>query len=221
MDRQPASAILGGVPGRLPLLEDPKSALLSKRLFHGDLVRLTAPRSEDADVFSRWSEDGEYRRWADTEAPRPLSAEYFRERDQGAESPSEVIEFRVRTLQDDRLIGFVALFGIEWHNHHGWVAAGIGDPADRGHGYGKEAMALMLRYAFYELGLHRLSLDVIADNRAAIDLYRGLGFQEEGRLRERVHRDGRLSDLIYMGLLRREWETTLAAAEPAFAAGAD
>ena len=88
----------------------------------------------------------------------------------------------------------------------GWVAVGIGDPADRGRGFGKEAVRLTLRYAFHELGLRRLSLDVISDNLPAIGLYRGLGFQEEGRLRERVYRDGLASDLIYMGLLRRDWE---------------
>ena len=176
------------------------------RLFHGELVRLTAPRPEDAEVFSRWSEDGEYRRLADTEAPRPLPPEYFQDRDQVLEPPSDAIEFRIRTLDEDRLVGFVALFSIEWHNSHGWVAVGIGDPADRGRGFGKEAVRLTLRYAFHELGLRRLSLDVISDNLPAIGLYRGLGFQEEGRLRERVYRDGRASDLIYMGLLRRDWE---------------
>jgi RimJ/RimL family protein N-acetyltransferase len=177
------------------------------RLFQGELVRLTAPRAEDAERFSRWSEDGEYRRLADTEAPRPFSVEYFRDRDQAADPPADMIEFRIRTLEDDRLVGYVAIFSIEWHNGNGWIAIGIGDPADRGKGFGKEAMNLALRYAFHELGLQRLSLDVIADNKPAIELYGALGFREEGRMRERVHRDGLPSDLIYMGLLRREWES--------------
>jgi RimJ/RimL family protein N-acetyltransferase len=177
------------------------------RLFHGELVRLTAPRPEDAQLFSRWSEDGEYRRLADTEAPRPLPVEYFRDRDQATDPSADMMEFRIRTLEDDRLVGYVAIFTIEWHNGNGWIAIGIGDPADRGKGFGKEAMSLAVRYAFHELGLQRLSLDVIADNEPAIELYRALGFREEGRMRERVHRDGLTEDLIYMGLLKREWES--------------
>ncbi|MGC2191582.1 MAG: GNAT family protein [Candidatus Dormiibacterota bacterium] len=183
--------------------------MTSNRLFHGELVRLAAPRPEDADSFSRWSEDAEYRRLADTDAPRPLPADYFGERDQVAEPSQGAYEFRVRTLEEDRLVGFVALFSIEWPNSHGWVAVGIGDPADRGKGFGKEAVSLVLRFAFHELGLHRISLDVISDNLPAIALYRHLGFREEGRMQERVYRDGITSDLIYMGLLRRDWEAAL------------
>jgi hypothetical protein len=88
------------------------------------------------------------------------------------------------------------------------MAVGIGDAGDRGKGFGKEASGLALRFAFHELGLRRLSLDVIADNLPALALYRGLGFREEGLVRERVYRDGRTTDLIYMGLLRREWEVS-------------
>ncbi|HUY57846.1 MAG TPA: GNAT family protein [Candidatus Micrarchaeaceae archaeon] len=176
------------------------------KLFRGELIRLAAPRAEDADLFSRWSEDAEYRRLADTDAPRPLPADYFSERDQVAEPSPGTYEFRLRTIEADRLVGFVALFNIDWPNSHGWVAVGIGDPADRGKGFGREAVSLVLRFAYHELGLRRVSLDVIADNLPAIALYRSLGFREEGRLRERVYRDGVTSDLIYMGLLRREWE---------------
>ena len=181
---------------------------LSADLFRGQLVRLCAPRAEDAEVLARWSEDGVYRRQADTDAPRPRTPDHFRERDELSGSDPDNFEFRIRTLDDDRLVGFVAVVGIEWANRHGWMAVGLGEATDRGRGYGREAVAMALRYAFHELGLHRLSLDVIADNEPAISLYRKLGFQEEGRLRERVLRDGQASDLLYMGLLRRDWEHT-------------
>ncbi len=183
-----------------------------KRLFQGQLVRLCSPRPDDAELLSRWSEDGEYRRLADTDAPRPMPVEYFRERDESVDVDPHNVEFRVRTVADDRLVGFVAVSGIEWANRHGWLAVGIGDPNDRRRGYGTEAVALALRYAFHELGLHRVSLDVIATNLPALRLYRGVGFVEEGRLRERVLREGQEVDLILMGLLSRDWSASLAQA---------
>jgi len=187
---------------------------VSTDLFRGGLVRLCAPRADDADVLARWSEDGAYRRQADTDAPRPRTADHFREQDELSGSDPDTFEFRIRTLDDDRLVGFVAVCRIEWANHHGWVAVGLGEVADRRRGYGLEAVSMVLRYAFHELGLHRLSLDVIASNQPAISLYRKLGFREEGRLRERVLRDGQALDLIYMGLLRRDWESAQSASAP-------
>ncbi len=77
------------------------------------------------------------------------------------------VSFMLRTVQDDRLIGFVAIHGIEWNNRMGLLAIGIGDVNDRGKGYGREAIHLILKYAFYELNLH-VGLDVISYNKAAM-----------------------------------------------------
>lgn len=175
-------------------------------ILRGQLVRLTGPRPDDAEILSRWSEDAAYRRLMDTDAPRPLTPDAQRERDEGIAGDPNTYEFRVRLLDDDRLLGFVAVHGIEWPNRHAWIAMGIGEGADRGRGYGEESLHLLLRYAFHELGLHRLTLDVIATNHAAIRLYQKVGFREEGRLRQRVLRDGITSDLLYMGLLAPEWQ---------------
>jgi hypothetical protein len=82
---------------------------------------------------------------------------------------------------------------------------GLGGPENRGQGYGLEALALMLNYAFYELNLHRVSLNVIGDNLRAIRAYKKAGFKEEGHIRQAVQRDGQRHDLIWMGILRDEW----------------
>ncbi|MFC4618892.1 hypothetical protein ACFO4N_09140 [Camelliibacillus cellulosilyticus] len=84
--------------------------------------------------MASWSEDADYLRKADTDYAVPLAAESFQE-SKGKTSNS--IEFRLRTLEDESLIGFVALFGIEWNNQCGKVAIGIGDPHCRNKGYGK------------------------------------------------------------------------------------
>ncbi len=83
---------------------------------------------------------------------------------------------------------------------------GIGDPADWGRGYGGDALNLILRYAFAELSLHRVGLEMIATNARAIRVHERAGFQHEGRIREAVHRDGSRVDLLLMGMLRRDWE---------------
>jgi len=63
----------------------------------------------------------------------------------------------------------------------------------------------MLRYAFNELNLYRLSAFVGEDNPGAMRFFKRFGFIEEVRRRKALLRDGQTWDLIHLGLLRDEW----------------
>jgi RimJ/RimL family protein N-acetyltransferase len=185
---------------------DKKRMNVNRSLFRGRLVRLAAPREEDAEAFSRWSEDAEYLRALDTDYARPLSPKEFAEKYAPGHTASNAVEFRLRTLAEDRLIGFVALHSIEWNNQAAMLAIGIGDEDHRGKGFGTDALRLILSYGFLELNLYRVGLDVIATNLRAIRAYENVGFKREGAMRGAVLRDGQRSDRIMMGILREEWQ---------------
>lgn len=84
-------------------------------------------------------------------------------------------------------------------------------PAGRGRGLGTEAVRLVLDHAFTTTDLHRISLDVQADNPRAIRAYEKAGFVVEGRLRDAVVFDGVRSDDVLMAILRPAWEAVRAA----------
>jgi RimJ/RimL family protein N-acetyltransferase len=83
---------------------------------------------------------------------------------------------------------------------------GVGDASDRRHGYGSDALNLLLRFAFDELNLHRLSVWPGADNLPFIQMAGKAGFEEEARRREASFHAGRYWDVLHLGLLRLEWE---------------
>lgn len=174
----------------------------TKSLFHGQFVRLSSCRPEDAVMLAAWSEDADYLRDVDTDFAVPSTAESFQK---PTCRSSNGIEFHLRTLENDTFIGFVALHGIEWNNQCGLLAVGIGEPEFRNKGYGTDALRLILRYAFDELNLNRVGLDVISYNVRAIRTYEKVGFKVEGRMREAVLRDGEKHDRIIMGILRNEY----------------
>lgn len=176
-------------------------------LFEGELVRLTAIQPEaDAEAIARWSLDSEYDRLGDSGSVRPLRAKFIREDIEKAEIRNDVYGFSIHILSDDRLIGFIFLDGIEWSHGTGWVGIGIGERDCWGKGYGTDAMRVLLRFAFEELNLYRVNLDVFEYNPRAIRSYEKVGFVHEGRQRGLLHRDKRRWDLIFMGILREEWE---------------
>jgi putative acetyltransferase len=57
------------------------------------------------------------------------------------------------------------------------------------------------------MNVQRVELTVYADNQAAIGLYRKLGFETEGLLRQYAVRDGVLVDALAMARLRHAPES--------------
>jgi RimJ/RimL family protein N-acetyltransferase len=183
---------------------------MNTQLFEGELVRLTPPEPDrDAEIESKWTHDVEYMRLLSADPARPLSPHQIKkkyEAEEKDENASRRFHFAIRTKVDDRLVGFVRLEHIEWTHGTGLMWLGIGDSSDRGHGYGAEALKLLLRYAFAELNLYRLAADVIECNERAQRFLGRAGFTVEVRRRQAIHRDGRRWDVIKLGLLREEWK---------------
>ena len=99
------------------------------------------------------------------------------------------------------MVGYTSLRAIEWLSRHAEFHLVIGDVASRGKGYGASAARQMMAHSFGDLGLHRLWLEVLASNTAAIATYQKCGFNEEGRLSQHVFKDGSHVDVLIMGIL--------------------
>jgi len=82
-----------------------------------------------------------------------------------------------------------------------WIGRGYRDA-----GLGTEALPLALDYAFSELDLHKVFLRVLDFNARAIHVYEKCGFRQEGLLREEMYSEDAWHHLIYMGILRHEYE---------------
>ena len=68
------------------------------------------------------------------------------------------------------------------------------------------ALSMLLRYAFHELNLYRVSISVGEDNPRAPAFFKRFGFTEEVRRRQALLRLGRRWDMIHLGLLQEEWQ---------------
>jgi RimJ/RimL family protein N-acetyltransferase len=181
--------------------------MISDNFWLGERVRLTALTKEDTAQITGWFGDaGLLRLWGALPARPQTEATVSKDLEEAQKNPNAFV-LAIRPIDDDELLGYLELDGILWASGVGWIAIGIGDRANWGKGYGREAMTLALDYAFRELNLHRVQLTVFAYNERAIALYEKLGFQREGVYREFLHRDGKRYDMYLYGLLRAEWES--------------
>ncbi|MGI8861096.1 MAG: GNAT family N-acetyltransferase [Rubrobacteraceae bacterium] len=137
--------------------------------------------------------------------PRPTAPECLQKTFDrvAAESPRDKTDFAIEA--DDRPIGHCDLFHIDETSRQAELGITIGDKEYWGRGYGREAVSLLLGYAFRLQNLHRVWLEVHAENERAIRAYRSCGFVEEGRQREHMWLAGRYVNNVLMGILRREW----------------
>lgn len=75
----------------------------------------------------------------------------------------------------------------------------------RGKGNGKRVYRMLLRYFFDFQNCHRVWLQVLSTNERGKALYRKVGFQREGKLRDAVFRDGKWLDYDVMSILEDEY----------------
>ena len=177
-------------------------------MIEGTLVRLRARELSDAERVARWLND--------PEVARPLGERYLRsllamerEREFAAEvPPAGALRLAIDTRAGIH-IGALRLFSIEAENRSAKLGIFIGEAEYRGRGYGTDTLRTLLRFAFGEMNLNRVELDVWDYNQRAIACYRKCGFIEEARLRQGHYERGVYFGAILMGVLREDWARVL------------
>jgi RimJ/RimL family protein N-acetyltransferase len=179
-----------------------------KDVLTGKFVRLSAFDPEEmSKAFPRWNRNSEYQRLLNSSArpmQSPKATQKWMEKELDEMSPASFY-FSIRTLAEDKLIGELGLDVVSWPGRDAFVGLGIGETEYWSKGYGTDVMNVLLRFAFTEVNLRRVSLSVFAYNPRAVRSYEKAGFRYEGRMRRVLNKEGKRWDVLYMGILREEW----------------
>ena len=152
----------------------------------GDRLTLRAADERDIPALVEMFQDPEVRAWWGEEDAASVRAHI-------EQDPSWVVVF------DGNVVGWLQVNEERGESYPG-VAFDIA-MAERGRGYGSEALRLAISH-FLARGHHRFTIDPAADNERAIRAYLAVGFRPVGTLRayERAPdgswRDGLLMDLL-------------------------
>lgn len=110
--------------------------------------------------------------------------------------------------ENDEYLGTISLKEIDLENRSAEYAITTRKKA-HGQGVAKQATGLLLKKAFVEYGLHRVYLNVLADNEPAIRLYERCGFTFEGEFREHLNIGGKYMNWKWYGLLENEYNESM------------
>lgn len=78
--------------------------------------------------------------------------------------------------------------------------------SERGRGYAKKALILVIDYCFLELNMNCLTANILARNTRSQKLFEKVNFICEGVQRQRVYKSGEYLDVLSYSLLRDEYE---------------
>lgn len=171
-----------------------------------DKFSLLPVEPETKKLFLEWWRDPEVRPMQDSSL-LPVSRGKCEENFEHwflSESDSQ-ISFQIMTPDRQKAIGIANLRSIDWLNRSAEFTIFIGNKSYWNKGIGKGVTRAMTELAFKEYNLHRLMLRVYSHNQRAINVYKKIGFKEEGRLRHTLFRNGSWFDTMVMSILSTDY----------------
>lgn len=109
-------------------------------------------------------------------------------------------EFSVVERLSDELAGEAILWDIDPHNRSAHAGLAL-RPRFRGRGLGVETLRVLVDYAMRIRGLHRVQLEIVADNEPMLAAARQARFVQDGLLRESVWVGGRFADQVVFSVV--------------------
>ena len=171
-------------------------------MLEGERVRLRALRPEDTERLWEFWADLDVSARASNQPPKPFTLEETKSFFEELGKKDDLMRFAIEA--EGELVGDCSLHDVDRHNRTTEVGIALGKP-HWAKGYGQEALRLLVDYAFKHHNMHRVGLEVLADDERAVSCYRKVGFVEEGRLRQRDWTNGEYHDVLVMGILVEEW----------------
>ncbi|BFN37225.1 GNAT family N-acetyltransferase [Fidelibacter multiformis] len=166
----------------------------------GEKVILTPMEEEDAE-FIRIMENDPDVRYA-LFLYKPLTQESAEKKVREMISSPDIFMFMIMEKESGQKIGQTGLVRIDFVSRAAVFYIAIHHKASRSKGFGTEATRLMVDYAFHTLNLNRIQLHVNSENLPAIHIYKKLGFEIEGTLRQAMYHGGKYCDFYVMGKIR-------------------
>jgi diamine N-acetyltransferase len=117
----------------------------------------------------------------------------------------EAKQLRLAICQDEDFpaLGLIDLFDFDPKNNRAGIGIVIQGQENREQNIGSEALALLIRYAFYHLNLHQLYANIGTENEASLALFAKFGFEKIGTKKDWILVNGQYQDEAIFQLINK------------------
>jgi len=182
---------------------EPREPTRRRFMIAGEHTILRAFEREDAERCYRWMNDPNIVRTLKSRYPIAFQNEVeWLER--AMHPGANERHFAVERKDDRTHIGNASIHDIDWVSHTGWFGLFVGEPTAWNRGFGSDAIATLVRFAFEEMNLIKLRINVFDYNERAKHVLLEQGFVQEGKLTRDFYREGSYHDIVILSVFRSE-----------------
>ncbi len=175
-------------------------------ILKGDRIELRRISIEDADAtYLSWLNDDEVTRGLET-IVKPYSLEMLHRYVTEIIANENSYMFMVVDVESGKKIGTTKIHNVSKKNGTCNIGLMIGDKNFWAKGYGGDIYRTAVDFAFTQLGIRKIWEMVHSDNTASLAMFRKIGFEEEGRLKEQVLSGGKFVDNVLLGMFAKNWK---------------
>ncbi len=116
----------------------------------------------------------------------------------------KAIQYMILEKETEKPLGVAYFSHIDRVNRQAEWGIYLGEERAYGRGISEEAFFLLAPACMEELSLHKLKMRALADNERSVRYHHGLGFRDEGLLRDEVLIDGVYRDVMLGYMLQKD-----------------
>jgi diamine N-acetyltransferase len=161
----------------------------------GETLYLRALEPEDLDFLYHIENDEMIWEISNTQTPysKFLIRQYLENAQQDIYEAKQ-LRLAICLHHTNQAIGLIDLFDFDIKNKRAGIGIIIQEPTNRHNGFGKEALGLLIHYAFKQLQLHQLFANIAVHNEASLKLFATFGFQKIGIKKDWIYSNGNYTD---------------------------
>jgi RimJ/RimL family protein N-acetyltransferase len=180
---------------------DPRETSGRRFMIAGEHVILRAFEREDGERCYRWMNDPNIVRTLKSRYPIAFQNE-IEWLDRAMHPDGTERHFAIERKEDRAHIGNASIHDIEWVSRTAAFGLFIGEPSAWNKGFGADSIRTLVRFAFEEMNLQKLRINVFDYNERAKHILEAHGFVQEGRLRREFYREGSYHDIVILSTFR-------------------
>lgn len=144
-------------------------------MLKGEKIQLRALEPSDLEILYQWENNTNIWKVSKTITPysKHLLTKYLSNAHQDIFTAKQL---RLMIEKEGKVIGTIELFDFEPIHQRAGVGIWIADQEERQKGHAKEALQLIIEYAFQHLQLKQIYCNISSGNKASINLFSGLDF---------------------------------------------